>query len=129
MTWLRQYLYGIAAMFVLGLIIGAYVKGRGDALASCDRRVAAIYAEAQQQKDAEAERQRSASASFEKETQRVRTVYRDIVREVDKIIDRPVYTGVCLDDDGVSVVNRAFAGSPAAPAEPDPAVPAVEPTR
>lgn len=122
MIFLKRYLYGAAAFFVLGLVIGAYVKGRADANAVCATTVAAIYAEAEAQKDAEAEKARQTSARLEKQNASARIIYRDIVHEVEKIVDRPVYRNVCLDDDGVRLANAALAGQAAAPAEPDSAV-------
>lgn len=35
------------------------------------------------------------------------TVVREITREVPKIIDRPVYRNVCVDADGVRLLDRA----------------------
>lgn len=40
-----------------------------------------------------------------KETERVKT--ETITREVQKIIERPIYLNTCLDDAGVSAVNTA----------------------
>lgn len=129
MNLLKPYLYGIAAMFILGLIIGAYGKGRSDANAVCAATVAALHAEAQAQKDAEAEKYRKLSARLEKDNARTRIVYQEITREVEKIVDRPIYRdGVCLDDDGVRLANAALAGKAVYPAEPDSAVPDDQPT-
>ncbi|MGZ8888068.1 MAG: hypothetical protein ACXW1D_00765 [Halobacteriota archaeon] len=36
---------------------------------------------------------------------------RTIVREVEKIIDRPVYRNVCIDGGGLSIINQAISGS------------------
>lgn len=35
---------------------------------------------------------------------------RTTVREVEKIIDRPVYLNECLDDDGLRIINAAIRG-------------------
>ena len=50
-------------------------------------------------------------------------VYRTITRQVDKIVDRPVYRGDCLDDDGLRITNEAITGAPAAASQPAAAVP------
>lgn len=40
-----------------------------------------------------------------KEVERVKTEV--ITREVQKIVERPIYTSTCLDDDGVRLINEA----------------------
>ena len=59
-------------------------------------------------KDAELEAQERAQKAGEdyeqtKETERVKT--ETITREVQKIIERPVYLNVCIDDDGLRIIN------------------------
>ena len=61
-------------------------------------------------KDAEQEAQERAQKAGEdyeqtKETERVKT--ETITREVQKIIERPIYLNTCFDDFGVSAVNAA----------------------
>lgn len=61
-------------------------------------------------KDAEQEAQERAQKAGEdyeqiKETERVKT--ETITREVQKIVERPVYINTCFDDAGVSAVNAA----------------------
>ena len=61
-------------------------------------------------KDAEQEAQERAQKAGEdyeqtKETERVKT--ETITREVQKIIERPIYINTCFDDAGVSAVNTA----------------------
>jgi hypothetical protein len=52
----------------------------------------------------------------------IRTQFRTIYRDVEKIIDRPVYHSACLDDDGLRQLQRAISGDTAAskPAGPVP---------
>lgn len=47
---------------------------------------------------------------------------RTIVRETVKLVDRPVYHNICLDDDGLRLANAAKNGTPVEPADavPDP---------
>lgn len=61
-------------------------------------------------KDAEQEAQERAQKAGEdyeqtKETERVKT--ETITREVQKIIERPIYLNTCFDDAGVSAINAA----------------------
>lgn len=62
-------------------------------------------AEAQARAD---KRSYEASDGFEKDKENVRTVFKEIRVEVDKIIERPVYRNVCFDDDGLRKLERAI---------------------
>lgn len=62
-------------------------------------------AEAQAKAD---KRSYDASVTFEKGKERVRTVFKEIEVEVEKIIDRPVYLQSCLDDGGLQFLGRAI---------------------
>ena len=45
------------------------------------------------------------SADYEQVKSEQRIKVETVTREVQKIIERPVYNNVCLDDDGVSAIN------------------------
>lgn len=45
------------------------------------------------------------SADYEQVKSEQRIKVETVAREVQKIIERPVYNNVCLDDDGVSAIN------------------------
>lgn len=80
----------------------AYEKGRVDMVAELSGRLKDAAIE-----KAKTDREQSAkyqAARAERE-QKERTRY----VEVQKIVTRPVYRNVCLDDDGVQVVNAAIA--------------------
>lgn len=42
--------------------------------------------------------------------ERERVVFETIERQVAQVVERPVYRDVCLDDDGVRIVNAAIVG-------------------
>ena len=69
------------------------------------------------------ERQDRAITDYLKDQDRARIEYRTITRRVDKIVERPVYRNVCLDDDGLQQLRAAIAGRADQPG-PAPAVPA-----
>jgi hypothetical protein len=48
----------------------------------------------------------AAAANLEKAKEGERVVYRTIVKTVERIVERPVYSNVCLDADGVMAINR-----------------------
>lgn len=80
--------------------------------------------------------QNAATAKFKRDEKRVdlaavghedfkakeEIVYVDRVRTVTKLVARPVYRNVCIDDDGLRLLNDAIAGRPAA-GQPAPALP------
>ena len=60
--------------------------------------------------DAEKEAQINAnkvSENYEQSKTQESVKTETIAREVQKIIERPIYYNVCFDDDGVSIVNQA----------------------
>lgn len=108
---------------------GAYVGGRFDGQAiekgaelRADREAEKVRVQLQGQIDT------SATAAQTVENQR-QTDVRSIYREKETIVDRPVYRNVCVDADGVGLLDRAaaiangFGFTP--PARP--AAPAAEP--
>lgn len=69
------------------------------------------YFKAQQKADEKREQvirqaQTADTAAAAQDVRRV-TTFREIIREVPKVIDRPVYRNVCNDDDGVRQLQRA----------------------
>lgn len=68
------------------------------------------------------ETQDRAVAAYLKERQDADVVYREIVQEVEVIVERPVYRNVCLDADGLRALQRAINGSAPGP-QSRPAVP------
>ncbi|HEX7873044.1 MAG TPA: hypothetical protein VF475_09045 [Sphingobium sp.] len=93
----------------LGLLIAAFFFGRHvgtteeEARYLRDEKKAAAKVEATIV-DAQAQDAVSAAADVHRET-----IVREITREVPKIIDRPVYRNVCIDADGVRLIERAVA--------------------
>ncbi|EGY53168.1 hypothetical protein [Neisseria shayeganii] len=71
---------------------------------------AALAEQAQKQIEAamQASRNYQAARAAAEQKERVRYV------EAQKIVERPVYIGDCLDDDGLSVINAAIADGNAA---------------
>ena len=51
------------------------------------------------------------AVSHENFKERERVVYQTITETVDRIVERPVYRNVCLDDDGVRALNAAVRGA------------------
>ncbi len=49
-----------------------------------------------------------ASEGFENDKSRTEIKYRTITREVEKIVDRPVYLRDCFDDDGLRILRGAI---------------------
>jgi hypothetical protein len=60
---------------------------------------------------------------LEEKREKTRVVYRTVREVRTQYIDRPVYSAVCIDDDGLRNLNAALAGAAAPAAERGVAVP------
>ena len=65
----------------------------------------------------------TAAVAHESDKVRIETEYRDVIKEVQRVVEKPVYRNVCLDPDGVSALNAAIARAYGDPGEPGNAVP------
>lgn len=61
-----------------------------------------------------ADRIDTASVGHERDKAEIVTEFVEIIREVDRVVEKPVYRDMCLDDDGMRVLSDAING-------PDPA--------
>lgn len=64
-----------------------------------------------------------AAGDHESFKEKERVTYQTITETVERIVDRPVYRAVCLDDDGLRALNAAITGREPATGEPAPVVP------
>lgn len=107
---------------VVASFAGGYFKGDADAADRYQTKIATMQVEAQDRtqkaRDALMAQANAAVTTLESQNAKASIVYRTITQTVDKIVDRPVYRNVCLDDDGLRLVNAALGGVPAAPADP-----------
>lgn len=102
-----------------GIFFAGYnTKGKFDSAASAKAQAAAeaVY----KAKDV-AYNQVSADLEKAKSVHQVQTQV--ITKRVVQIVQHPVYSNVCLDTDGVSVVNDAINRKPTTTPEPAPALP------
>lgn len=54
------------------------------------------------------------AAGHEVDRARIRKEFITINREAQRVVEKPVYRNVCLDDDGLRILERAINGEPAA---------------
>lgn len=66
----------------------------------------------------------SASQTFEDKREQIRTQIQTITREVEHVVEKPVYRNVCLDPDGLRLIGRAITGTDDAAGKPGDTVPA-----
>lgn len=108
-SWTRM-----AATLLAGIAIGGWSawqiqSWRADS-AALQRETAAREQHAANERTAH-----TASTSYQKESAHERIVYRDRVKVVQQIVDRPVYRSTCLDADGLQQINDAIDHQPATP--------------
>ena len=86
---------------------------------------AELAAQVNQRATERLQRQNSNTAAVAHESDKVRieTEYRDVIKEVQRVVEKPVYRNVCLDPDGLSVIGDALARAYNDPGEPGNAVP------
>lgn len=110
-------IYALLVLLLCALVFGGWQKYKRaqaenkvlNAEIACNGRVEEAL---KPYKDAEKKSQEKANEVSEeyettREAERVRTEY--ITRDVQKIVERPIYINNCFDTDGVSAVNQAAA--------------------
>ncbi len=111
MTWilLNKRISLIIALFLCLLFSLGYANHLKGQLLKADQKQAIAVANAIKPYEtaiAEAEEKaRKASEDYEKLNSEQRVKTETVTREVQKIIERPVYLNQCFDDDGLSAIN------------------------
>lgn len=119
------YLYSIIAALIAASFIGTYIKGRTDGRRICNERIEALIIESTEREQAAIRQANDAATQLEKAHAKIEIKYRTITKEVEKVVDRPVYIGKCMDDDGLRLVNAALTRS--SPFAPKPTHPLPQP--
>lgn len=119
-------IYAIVAAFLFASGAASGVK-----LTSDHYKAAELDQQKQYAADLEAamKRQVDASQHLEEQKDEQRIVYQTITKTVDRIVEKPVYRNVCLDDDGLRAANAALARPAAAAGGPHPSVPGSDAAR
>lgn len=111
-------MYVYAVIFIAGLLSGSTAAWRVQAW----RHDSAVLAAQEQTRETEKMRRQAvtnAARYYEVDKVRIRTEFVPITQEVERVIEKPVYLNVCLDDDGLRVLSGAIsrangvAGKPA----------------
>ena len=112
------YLFGALAILGTLATIGYRIRESGK------ESVRLEWAEANRAARA-AEEKKAQEAATKTEAVRVEIRYRTktITKEVDRIVDRPIYRSVCLDPDGLRLARCAIRGQSADTCKPDKSVP------
>jgi hypothetical protein len=76
--------------------------------------------------DAKAKQYNEAAQALEAAKNEREIVYRTITKQVEKVVERPVYRNVCLDSGGLQLINDALAGRAADPGQPAPNLPSAD---
>ena len=127
MSTIRPYLALVGAIVAVALLATAYIAGRRDGRAIADGKQAAVERAVKAERDKrETNVATGEKAGAAKETDRQEKV-REVYRETNTVTERPVYRNICIDGDGVRLIERATAiangDNPGAPPHPagDPA--------
>lgn len=104
-----------AAVIALGLAFGAgwWLRGLQVKATTVDQTKAQAQADVQQAQRASGAVQQHAQAQVKTEIR-----YVTVTKEVEKLVERPVYLQQCLDDDGLRALNAQILGADSPGAEP-----------
>ena len=108
----------LLAVFVGGMMVGIKWHAGQDAIKENARQVNQRATERLQRQNSN-----TAAVAHESDKVRIETEYRDVIKEVQRVVEKPVYRNVCLDPDGLSVIGDALARAYNDPGEPGNAVP------
>ena len=108
----------LIAVFVGGFAAGVKWHAGQDAIKENARQVNQRAMERLQRQNSN-----TAAVAHESDKVRIETEYRDVIKEVQRVVEKPVYRNVCLDPDGLSVIGDALARAYNDPGEPGNAVP------
>lgn len=97
-----------ASVIALGLAFGTgwWLRGLQVKAATVDQTKAQAQADVQQAQRTSTAVQQHAQAKTETEIR-----YVTVTREVEKLVERPVYLERCMDDDGLRVLNAQILGT------------------
>jgi len=123
--WLAEAVGLVLEVALVAAVAGYYVHKHDKAHEAAT--VAYIHAQEQAAIDAALARANSAESDLATERAKNHVVYQTITREVDRLVDRPVYRADCFDADGLRLANAALAGQAASTAAAPSAVPAPVP--
>lgn len=110
-----------AVALVVGALLGAWAGWEVQGWRK-DAAIADIEREQQRAKDAQAGKADQASSDHAQNAETIRAEAQIIIREVPRVVEKPVYRNVCIDPDGLRLIGRAIRGAGGA-SEPAPAVP------
>ena len=108
----------LIAVFVGGMMAGIKWHAGQDAIKENARQVNQRATERLQRQNSN-----TAAVAHESDKVRIETEYRDVIKEVQRVVEKPVYRNVCFDPDGLSVIGDALARAYNDPGEPGNAVP------
>lgn len=119
LLWKYKYWIAIAVFFFLWLGQIAYTNHLSGKLRKADQQCAAKIQQIEQKHlNALTEKQNQInqmSSDYEATRSEQRVQVETVTREVQKIIDRPVYLNHCFDDNGVSAINSLITGDTSKP--------------
>ena len=117
--WKFKYWVAIAILFILWAFQIAYTNHLDGQLKDADSKCIAKVQEIEQKHlkalAAKQDQINKVSSDYEAEKSKQRVQVETVTREVQKIIDRPVYQQHCFDDDGVSAINSLIANDSSEP--------------
>lgn len=109
-------------VIAMALLVAGFVGGvKYHAGVTAQRDLAAQH-QTDKERGIKLQRVDRAAVGLETDKAALRTEFLTITKEVDRVVEKPVYRNQCFDDDGLRLIATAIAGS-STTSEPAPAVP------
>jgi hypothetical protein len=113
-VYVAVFLFALSTGFAGGWKVQAWRYGAQEA-----ERLAVEHAVEEQRRDVAD----TASAGLETDRTAIRTEFKTIYSEVERVVEKPVYRDVCIDADGLRILSGAITGHRPAASEPAGPVP------
>lgn len=104
------------ALGAIAIVIFAAGAASGVKIQSAltDQKALAEQRAAAKQQQARLEKIDVAAVGHESDKAQLRTQFKTIIKEVDRVVQKPVYLNVCFDDDGLRAAQAAIGPTPSA---------------
>lgn len=109
MVIIKTWQLALSAALVCAAISGCLIYGQAQYRKGYTAATAKISLELAQTAKKQAEKQHAADAAYQQHKAAADAAQRVQYVEIEKIIEKPVYRNICLDDDGLRELNRAIA--------------------
>lgn len=109
MSFLLLYWRQIAALAVMAALFGGgWYQGSSHEIKKQELALASAQKEAFDRYTKEVTEKNRIAEELEKAKVTREVIYRDVVKRIEKVVDRPIYLQECIDGDGMTLINESI---------------------